>query len=407
MRQFRPGDFILEMPVGTQFPAVKLGRNDPCYCGSGKKYKKCHIDAEKQVQVLPRAVVEEAARQEAAHHARLEAHRARHGHAREPVTAMVAGRRVVAVRNRLYFEPENSKIRTFHEFLIQYVRGTFGEPWRQQQQSLPEDERHPAFRMHSGMMAFVESHPDPPDEDGIHDAPWNGDVGALLTLAWDLYTVHDHADVQARLLERLRNAAQYQGARYELYAAATCVRAGFSIAYEDEGDVTTKHPELVATHKDTGLRVAVEAKSRHRDGVLGFTPPTRAAPVVDQQRPNVHRLVIEALKKAPGKPFVIFVDVNLPDNDPPAAASPSWHDEVHRSLELLPAELRPRGNLVLVTNFPFHYAPQTVPGALGGVGSYLITDPALPVDVSILQELVRAAPLGMNVPADFPRRPIV
>jgi hypothetical protein len=21
----------------------KLGRNDPCYCGSGKKYKKCHL----------------------------------------------------------------------------------------------------------------------------------------------------------------------------------------------------------------------------------------------------------------------------------------------------------------------------------------------------------------------------
>ena len=22
--------------------APKLGRNDPCHCGSGKKYKKCH-----------------------------------------------------------------------------------------------------------------------------------------------------------------------------------------------------------------------------------------------------------------------------------------------------------------------------------------------------------------------------
>jgi preprotein translocase subunit SecA len=22
--------------------APKLGRNDPCYCGSGQKYKKCH-----------------------------------------------------------------------------------------------------------------------------------------------------------------------------------------------------------------------------------------------------------------------------------------------------------------------------------------------------------------------------
>ena len=23
-------------------PAGKIGRNDPCYCGSGRKYKKCH-----------------------------------------------------------------------------------------------------------------------------------------------------------------------------------------------------------------------------------------------------------------------------------------------------------------------------------------------------------------------------
>ena len=24
-------------------PAEKPGRNDPCWCGSGKKYKKCHL----------------------------------------------------------------------------------------------------------------------------------------------------------------------------------------------------------------------------------------------------------------------------------------------------------------------------------------------------------------------------
>ena len=23
-----------------------LGRNDPCWCGSGKKYKKCHLDSD-------------------------------------------------------------------------------------------------------------------------------------------------------------------------------------------------------------------------------------------------------------------------------------------------------------------------------------------------------------------------
>jgi preprotein translocase subunit SecA len=30
-------------PVGRASPAVpEVGRNDPCPCGSGKKYKKCH-----------------------------------------------------------------------------------------------------------------------------------------------------------------------------------------------------------------------------------------------------------------------------------------------------------------------------------------------------------------------------
>ena len=29
-------------------PAAKPGRNDPCWCGSGKKYKKCHLEAEER-----------------------------------------------------------------------------------------------------------------------------------------------------------------------------------------------------------------------------------------------------------------------------------------------------------------------------------------------------------------------
>ena len=27
---------------GTSLDPISLGRNDPCWCGSGKKYKKCH-----------------------------------------------------------------------------------------------------------------------------------------------------------------------------------------------------------------------------------------------------------------------------------------------------------------------------------------------------------------------------
>ena len=29
-------------------PSVTPGRNDPCWCGSGRKYKKCHLPQEEK-----------------------------------------------------------------------------------------------------------------------------------------------------------------------------------------------------------------------------------------------------------------------------------------------------------------------------------------------------------------------
>ena len=28
--------------------SLELGRNEPCHCGSGKKYKKCHLEGDEQ-----------------------------------------------------------------------------------------------------------------------------------------------------------------------------------------------------------------------------------------------------------------------------------------------------------------------------------------------------------------------
>jgi uncharacterized protein YecA (UPF0149 family) len=36
------GDDYGEEKEPIRNPKPKLGRNDPCWCGSGKKYKKCH-----------------------------------------------------------------------------------------------------------------------------------------------------------------------------------------------------------------------------------------------------------------------------------------------------------------------------------------------------------------------------
>ena len=44
MRKFndRVTQFVPPQRTGTQATSGKVGRNDPCPCGSGKKYKKCH-----------------------------------------------------------------------------------------------------------------------------------------------------------------------------------------------------------------------------------------------------------------------------------------------------------------------------------------------------------------------------
>ena len=30
----------------------RIGRNDPCWCGSGKKYKKCHYDFDQKIRQI-------------------------------------------------------------------------------------------------------------------------------------------------------------------------------------------------------------------------------------------------------------------------------------------------------------------------------------------------------------------
>ena len=44
-------------------PQTELGRNDPCWCGSGKKYKKCHSKSDELKRVEARYSAQLTARQ--------------------------------------------------------------------------------------------------------------------------------------------------------------------------------------------------------------------------------------------------------------------------------------------------------------------------------------------------------
>ena len=34
-------------PQSRPLPGSEPGRNEPCWCGSGQKYKRCHLDADR------------------------------------------------------------------------------------------------------------------------------------------------------------------------------------------------------------------------------------------------------------------------------------------------------------------------------------------------------------------------
>jgi hypothetical protein len=62
-------DWIKKMTAPKPSPAEMardLGRNEPCWCGSGKKYKKCHLPEDTQKRVESQYVAMASARAKAA-----------------------------------------------------------------------------------------------------------------------------------------------------------------------------------------------------------------------------------------------------------------------------------------------------------------------------------------------------
>jgi hypothetical protein len=143
----------------------------------------------------------------------------------------------------------------------------------------------------------------------VSGANINGPALAWFLLGYDVWVLSHYRLIEP-LLERLRDPKSFQGARYEMTAYAHFVRAGFSLKPEDETDNSARHVEFIAEHGQSGERVAVEAKSRHRPGVLGS--PTAGFDFSAAPRPSIERLLRDAIAKKPGIPYVVFLDLNLP-----------------------------------------------------------------------------------------------
>jgi preprotein translocase subunit SecA len=48
--QPQPSEAAAPKPQTVKRDKPKIGRNDPCWCGSGKKYKNCHLRSDEEAQ---------------------------------------------------------------------------------------------------------------------------------------------------------------------------------------------------------------------------------------------------------------------------------------------------------------------------------------------------------------------
>jgi hypothetical protein len=314
--------------------------------------------------------------------------RRKFGNVRPLITTTHQGHRFIAVGSRLYFHKE---WRTFTDFLLFYVKDVMGRDWWQAEAAKEGYERHQILQWHD---RFIEvSKTARREEDGTVSSVTDGLMAALVLLAYDLYVLRDHGKLQDEVVQRIRQRDQFYGARYELFVAATYIRAGYEFAYEDESETKVKHAEFVATHGESGVTMAVEAKARRRMVKAPFD--------VASIRPGVRELLLNAAEKKPVHPLVVFLELNLPPE--PTDQPPSWTPHVDAEVKQIVQDAG--GNwpfaAVLFTNRrPHLYGQPNEADPAKQCG--LIRPHVSPIPLPVLNTLVEAMTQYGNVPSKFP-----
>ena len=192
------------------------------------------------------------------------------------------------------------KWKTFYDFLDYYIKRTLGSDWGNAEIQKPLLERHPVMQWYDRICHLQQQAAK--EQGGIFSIPMTGASSAYYRLAYNLYLIaHNGKDVATRIIARLKNNENFQGAFFETQVAAWLIRAGFELEYEDESDTSTSHCEFTATYIPTGEKYSVEAKSR--------------SPKPDGGVPNrlpVGRQLRQALAKKANHKRLVFIDLHKP-----------------------------------------------------------------------------------------------
>lgn len=278
----------------------KIGRNDPCFCGSGRKHKRCHGRVEHAPSTkfandrIEKEIIEQGKRHFEKHRAQELQRQKQQGLGRPIISIEYNGYRFVAIGSKLHY----GKWKTFADFLGNYIKQTLGGEWGNAEIAKPLIERHPVMQWYEKICHLQTAHTKEPG--ALFSTPMTGAVSAYNRLAYNLYLIaHNGKDIQTRLIARLKNKDNFQGAFFETQVAAWLINAGFELAFEDETDGSTKHCEFTATYLPTGEKYSVEAKSRAtKPGGSVRTPVGKQLRAALAKKADHRRLVFIDLNKA-------------------------------------------------------------------------------------------------------------
>ncbi len=324
---------------------AKIGRNEPCHCGSGLKYKKCHGAPSSGAAAQPPFEVQNIFE---AHRAAEHIRRAQQGLGRPIVGFKVGDHQAVAVGRRIYY---SKAWKTFPDFLADYIKQKLGTEWGNAELAKPFEQRHPVMQWYDAYCRYQIKMIKTPGQ--VTNAQVTGIVACYLGLAYSLYLLDHNVEIQNRLIARLKDPGNFQGAYYELFVANVLIRAGFRLTLEDETDGGAKHCEFAAVSRTTGKKYWVEAKMRAIAGILAKTQRDGGADHKPLSRLIPH--LNAALDKPAADERFVFIDLNAePAFD--AGNKPTWHDPAVARLERYEAEELKKGEkaYVFVTNIAFH-----------------------------------------------------
>jgi len=324
----------------------------------------------------------------------------KYGDVRPIIHAKFQGYDFVAVGSELHY---SKKWKTFPDFLQSYLATKLGKDWGNAEIQKPLKKRHQIMQWYDAMCHFQRKQKK--DSDGIYKVTPNGAYSAYILLAYDLYVLKDNRALQDDIIRRLKIPAQFQGARHELFATATCIRAGYSIEFENEKDGSKKHTEFIGSHKKTNQKIAVEAKSKHRPGVLGFPGEKRAE---EKVKLSVTSLINSAINKYPGSPLVIFVDTNLP---PRLAQKAHTIKQPSDEFKIMADRIKKDStgkdlfSLIVLTNHPHAYGDDNEDDPSRHTTSIFATNPKIvPHNNRCIIALNEAARQHGSVPNEFPEK---